>query len=204
MTETQWHPIDLPDATLGYAPDFLSREEAHNIFDILAAEIPWHQDRITLFGRQIALPRLQAWYGDPGTDYRYSGLTLAPLPWTPTLSHLRRRVEAACRCRFNSVLINYYRDGNDSVGWHRDDEAELGPRPRIASLTLGQPRPFQLRHRTRKELRHQLMLTEGSLLLMAGATQHCWLHALPKSRRALGPRINLSFRYRLPDPVRDS
>lgn len=204
MNETQLQPIDLPDADLHYAPAWLSPAEAEAAFARLAAEVPWRRDHITLFGRQVAIPRLQAWYGDPGTDYRYSSLALSPLPWTPTLSALREKVEAACQCRFNSVLINYYRDGNDSVGWHRDNEPELGPRPRIASLTLGQPRRFTLRHRTRKELKHQLELASGSLLLMAGDTQHCWLHALPKSRRDLGPRINLSFRYLRHAAERDS
>jgi len=142
----------------------------------------------------VAIPRLQAWLGDAGCRYRYSGLTLDPHPWTPILLTLKQRTEACLQRRFNAVLANLYRDGNDSVGWHADNEPELGPNPLIASLTLGAARRFCLRHRRHKARKLELILPSGALLVMGGTLQQHWLHALPKSRTAQAPRINLSFR----------
>ncbi len=188
-------PIELPDAQLFYDPAFLCGPEADDYFLQLQQTLDWRQDWIQMFGRRLQIPRLQAFYGDQGCDYRYSGLDLHPLPWTPALESLRRRIEAASGCRFNAVLANLYRHGDDSVGWHADNEKQLGGDPVLGSLTLGCARRFCLRHNRQRQLRHQLQLAHGSLLLMAGSTQHHWQHALPKQRGPCQPRINLSFRW---------
>lgn len=213
--------IPLPDGQLLYARGFLAPAEAARYLSILSTELQWQQPMIRLFGRTIPSPRLAAWYGDAGAIYRYSGLTHQPLPWTDTLLELRRRVESACgeflgqlgkpsRAAevqgarhtpgfsgglFNSVLANLYRDGHDSMGWHSDDEPELGPEPVIASLSLGATRRFQLRHKSRRDLQTvTLELGDGDLLVMAGTTQCHWQHQIPKTRKPVGPRINLTFR----------
>ncbi|HNC76938.1 MAG TPA: alpha-ketoglutarate-dependent dioxygenase AlkB, partial [Pseudomonadales bacterium] len=166
-----------------------------SLFEQLNSAIPWRQDEITLFGKRHRLPRLQAWYGDPGASYRYSGLLLQPTPWQPLLNEIRRQVETLTGLRFNSALANLYRDGNDAMGWHSDDEAELGVDPAIASVSFGASRRFLLRHRRRKDPpRIEILLTDGSLLLMAGPLQTHWHHALPRSRGVSEPRINLTFR----------
>lgn len=144
-----------------------------------------------LFGRRIALPRLTAWYGEHG--YRYSGIRHQPAPLTPTLAVLKSSIEAIAKRGFNSVLLNLYRDGRDSMGWHSDDEAALGPEPEIASLSLGAERRFHLKHRTSGD-RLSLDLGHGSCLIMRGRCQACWQHQLPKTKRKIGPRINLTFR----------
>lgn len=146
-----------------------------------------------MFGKLLPMPRLTAWYGDKG--YTYSGLHNKPQPWLPVLLELKERVEQASGNKYNSVLLNLYRTGQDSMGWHSDDEAELGNEPAIASLSFGGERKFSFRHRTRKDLKSQSIdLAHGSLLLMQGATQHHWLHQVPKTARAMTPRINLTFR----------
>jgi alkylated DNA repair dioxygenase AlkB len=142
----------------------------------------------------VASPRLSAWYGDPGAIYSYSGLRLEPLPWTPVLLEIRQVVTDLAETPFNSVLLNLYRDGQDSMGWHSDAEPELGRNPVIASVSLGAVRRFVLRHKKRKEQHIALELESGSVLVMGGALQHYWRHALPKIRQAVGPRINLTFR----------
>lgn len=154
-----------------------------------------------MFGRQVAIPRLQAWYGDPNCTYRYSGLQLNPLPWTPDLLQLKARVEKLCQHTFNSVLLNLYRTGSDSNGWHSDDEKELGEQPVIASLSLGETRRFRLRHKYDKDIAPiNLNLSSGSLLCMSGHSQSCWQHCIPKTARTVGPRINLTFRNILHGP----
>ena len=145
-----------------------------------------------MYGKRHLQPRLTAWYGD--ASYTYSGLRLAPLAWTPLLDEIRTAVEAACARRFNSVLLNLYRDERDSMGMHSDDEPELGPLPAIASLSYGATRTFILKHK-RDKLTLRLPLSAGGLLLMSGATQQNWLHGINKSTRSLGGRINLTFRY---------
>jgi alkylated DNA repair dioxygenase AlkB len=188
-------PIVLPGADLLYYPDCFPGAEADALFQALADGIAWQQGSITVYGKAHREPRLSAWYGDSGCSYTYSGLRHEPLPWTPLLAGIKARVEAlAGDVCFNSVLANLYRNGADSVGWHSDDEPELGPAPVIASVTFGQPRPFQLRHRSDKALRYALVLPHGSLLLMRGQTQRYWQHQIPKSARPLAPRINLTFR----------
>lgn len=196
----------LPDAILRYDRSFLTEEEARALFEELRAAIPWRAERIRLFGREVAIPRLQAWVGDPGAVYTYSGLTLSPLPWPAPVAELRDRLHAArAGARFDSVLLNLYRDGRDSMGWHSDDEPELGPEPVIASVSLGATRRFRLRHRTRRDLPGvDLDLESGSVLWMAGRTQECWEHSLPKRSGRIdpGPRINLTFRT-IVDRARD-
>lgn len=166
--------------------------------------IAWEQHRIRLFGRAIDAPRLSAWHADPGCDYRYSGLQLAARPLPPLLEDLRLRIAALTGLRFDSVLLNRYRDGNDSMGWHADDERELGPAPVIASLSLGATRRFLLRRRGDARQRLALELPAGSLLLMEPPLQANWLHAVPKTRRPVGERINLTWRQirsREPSPL---
>lgn len=189
-------PIALPHADLRFDPAFLPPAAASALLTQLIAEVAWEQRAIRIFGQEIPQPRLTAWYGDPAVRYTYSGLSWEPQPWTPALQALRQRVEAATGTRFNSVLLNYYRDGRDSMGWHADDEPELGPAPAIASVSLGATRRFRLR--PKGGLIHAplgLDLPSGSLLLMAGPTQQHWQHALPKTARPVGPRLNLTFRW---------
>lgn len=188
-------PIPLEDADLRFMQGFYATDEARRYFDILRQEAAWKQETIRLWDKDMLQPRLSAWYGDPGTHYTYSGKTFAPLPWLPALSVIRQDIERATGHRFNSVLLNLYRDERDSVGWHSDSEPEFGPEPVIASLSLGETRLFRLRHRRRKDLKRvDIALTDGSLLLMAGPTQRCWQHAIDKERQPCGPRINLTFR----------
>lgn len=153
----------------------------------------WRDDTITLFGRTHPVPRRTSYVGDPGQTYSYSRLEMTPHPWTPALSDIRRRIEALSGASFNAVLLNLYRDGRDSNGWHADDEAELGRRPVIASLSLGAPRDMQFKRRD-NSARWRVTLTNGSLLVMSGDAQSDWLHCIPKQRRVTEARINLTFR----------
>lgn len=184
----------LPDADLIFYPSLLDEAECTHLLEELTHTIDWRQDWITIYGRSLPQPRLTAWYGDPGKSYTYSNITMHPVPWTPTLLTLKAKVDAIAGVSFNSVLLNLYRDGNDSMGWHSDDEPELGLNPTIGSLSLGGTRRFLLRHRFQKELKHQLELTSGSLLIMRGTTQQYWQHQVPKTKRPVLPRINLTFR----------
>ncbi|MES2258805.1 MAG: alpha-ketoglutarate-dependent dioxygenase AlkB [Pseudomonadota bacterium] len=158
----------------------------------LIAETDWRAENITVWGKTHPQPRLTAWHGD--ARYRYSGLTLEPLPWTPLLQQIRQAVEQASARRFNSVLLNYYRDERDSMGFHSDDETELGPDPAIASVSFGEARTFILKHK-RLPKTVKLALGDGSLLLMAGALQHHWRHGINKEKSPRGPRVNLTFRH---------
>lgn len=187
-------PIRLAAATLDFDADFLAPDEAHALFDDLRSGIGWETHRIRMFGREVGSPRLSCWIGDAGAGYVYSGTRFEPRPWTPTLAALRARLSEACGERFNSVLANLYRDGRDGMGWHSDDEPELGPRPVIASLSLGATRRFSLRHRRDAGQKLTLDLPAGSLLLMRGEAQENYRHALPKTAKAVGERINLTFR----------
>lgn len=183
--------IPASNAQLDYLPNFLDVGRARSMFDTLMQEVPFKQDDIVLFGQQRKIPRLQAWYGD--FPYQYSGLLMQPQPWSQALMTLKSDIENYCQCQFNSALINLYRDNQDSVAWHSDDEAELGRNPVIASLSLGASRDFKLKHKFTDE-KHTIPLVEGSLLVMAGETQHYWQHAVLKSKKVAGPRINLTFR----------
>jgi len=186
--------LDLPDADVRLWPQALPPRDADQRFSALRSRIDWQQEDILIFGERRRVPRLVAWHGDPGTTYVYSGTVHEPVPWTADLQWIRARVEALTGQRYNSVLLNLYRDGRDGMGWHADDEPELGRNPVIASVSLGATRRFCLRHRRRKDLKVDLLLPHGSLLCMGGATQHHWVHALPKTRRPVGERINLTLR----------
>ena len=185
--------ITAPDAKLTYFPDFISMSESLSLFNDFNANVPWQQDEIIIYGRKVLIPRLQAWYGDPQAAYQYSGLSLSPLPWFSELLAMKQAVEKVTNTRFNAALVNLYRDGNDTVGWHSDNEPELGTQPTIASVSLGQSRRFNLKHKNLKE-KLSIELASGSLLVMAGQTQHYWQHCLPRSKRVLMPRINITFR----------
>jgi alkylated DNA repair dioxygenase AlkB len=194
----QWQAIPLPDAELRLLPHWLAPDEADALFEELQRSIAWEVHRIRMFGREVASPRLSCWIGDADATYVYSRTRFEPHPWTEALASLRWRVQQACGARFNSVLANLYRGGSDAMGWHSDDEPELGPRPVIASVSLGAERRFCLRPRAqdagRREVRG-LELPHGSLLCMAGDTQRHYQHALPRTAAAIGPRINLTFRW---------
>ncbi len=186
--------VPLPEGELYLLPRFVADSEAAYLLDALSTELAWTRHRVRLFGREHLTPRLCAWYGDPGARYAYSGQALEPLPWPPALARLRERLNTALGLAFNSVLCNLYRDGADSMGWHSDDEASLGPRPVIASLSLGATRRFALRHRARRYRSVTLALGHGDLLIMSGGTQQHWQHAVPKTRLPVGSRMNLTFR----------
>jgi alkylated DNA repair dioxygenase AlkB len=186
--------LPLEDADIRFWPVALAVEEASELLDRLLTGIDWQHEEVLIFGQRRPVPRLVAWHGDPGASYTYSGTPHQPLPWTPALELVRERVLSLTGCAFNSVLLNLYRDGRDGMGWHSDDEPELGRDPVIASVSLGAPRRFCLRHRRRKDQRLDVSLGHGSLLLMAGATQHHWVHAVPKTAVPVGPRVNLTFR----------
>jgi alkylated DNA repair dioxygenase AlkB len=188
--------LPLPDAEIYFWREFLTADQSNLVFAQLIQTVAWRQDKIKMFGREHLLPRLTAWYGDAGKAYSYSGITMAPLPWLPALQTLKETIETAAGYPFNSVLLNYYRHGQDSMGWHSDDEPELGPNPVIASLSLGQSRRCDLRHKYDKNIpKYQLWLASGSLILMQGPTQHYWQHQIPKSTKLNEPRLNLTFRY---------
>ncbi|KAA9331358.1 alpha-ketoglutarate-dependent dioxygenase AlkB [Hymenobacter busanensis] len=190
--------LPLPAAEVLLNPDFLAPADAAHYLTDLNAAIAWRQEPIRLFGKEVLQPRLTAWHGDEGAAYQYSGLRLSPAPWTPALQALRQRVEQAAGTSFNSVLLNLYRSGQDSMGWHADDEPELGPEPVIASVSIGSARRFRLRPRPGVGPAHPpltLELPGGSLLIMRGLTQRNWQHAVPKTAQAVGPRLNLTFRH---------
>ena len=187
-------PLPLEDADVALAPAWLEPAAADALLTALMREVPWEVHRIRLFGREHASPRLSCWIGDPEAVYRYSGTVFVPHPWPPSLRALRTRLQAELGAPFNSVLANRYRDGRDAMGWHSDDEPELGPAPVIASLSLGATRRFVLRRRDEPSRKFALELAHGSLLVMRGATQRHWQHALPRTARPLGERINLTFR----------
>jgi alkylated DNA repair dioxygenase AlkB len=187
--------LPIVDAEIQFMHHLFAVDEADRIFHDLRDSIAWRHDEIVIYGKKMLQPRLTAWYGDAGTFYQYSGLPLTPLPWTPLLLALKERVEQATATRYNSVLLNLYRDGNDSVGWHSDDEKELGVEPVIASVSFGQTRTFQLKAKKRAGTgTTKIELTPGSLLVMRGATQRNYVHAVLKSSKVDRPRINLTFR----------
>jgi alkylated DNA repair dioxygenase AlkB len=184
-----------PEADFCYIQDFLPARSADGLVESLWAGLQWDQRDIMLFGRSIPQPRLTSWYGDPEAHYTYSGLNLHPSPWHPALLELRRLLQERLRHNFNSVLANAYRDGHDSMGWHADDEKELGPKPLIASLSLGESRRFLLRKKLERDSRSVgLQLDHGSLLVMQGDSQSRYMHSLPKTRKPAGLRINLTYR----------
>jgi alkylated DNA repair dioxygenase AlkB len=186
--------LDLPDAEIIYFPAFLSTEEADSLFVELLENIPWQQDEITVYGKKHLQPRLTALYGNKGKPYSYSNIVMQPHHWTLPLQKIKSLIESVCDVNFTTVLLNYYRDGNDGNGWHADNEKELGTNPVIASLSLGAERNFQLRHNSDSTQKRSIILENGSLLVMKGTTQHFWKHQVPKTAKPIGPRINLTFR----------
>lgn len=193
FSEEKQHFI-LPNAELIYVPDFFSTKEANNYFRVIRAQTNWQHDDITVFGKSYKQPRLTALYGDTNQTYSYSNITMHPEPFTQNLKEIKTKVETFSNENFNTLLINLYRDGSDSNGWHADNEKELGKNPIIASVSFGEERPFHFKHRTIKSERHKLILAHGSLLLMKGEMQHYWLHQIAKTKRNIEPRINLTFR----------
>ncbi|HKT94180.1 MAG TPA: alpha-ketoglutarate-dependent dioxygenase AlkB [Paraburkholderia sp.] len=185
---------DTPAPDVAWHPSWLAPEAAAAVLARIIAEADWRQERIRTPGGWVDQPRLTAWQGDPGAVYIYSGIRNVPQPWTPAVAWLRERAEATSGARFNSVLLNRYRSGLDSMGWHADKERELGPEPVIASVSLGSTRTFEFRH-ARTHATHTLALTHGSLLVMRGRTQLEWIHRVPKEAGARGERINLTFRW---------
>jgi alkylated DNA repair dioxygenase AlkB len=185
-----------------YWADFLTAADATGLLDALLNETPWVHPELMMYGKRVKMPRLTCWYGDPTATYVYSGVRNEPLPWDSRLSNLRDKVQEAVGTKFNSVLLNLYRDGNDYMSWHRDDEPELGLRPVIASVSLGAVRKFDFRRvrndstQTRKT--YSIELAHGSLLLMRDDTQIEWEHGITKARNVRTPRINLTFRSVLP------
>jgi alkylated DNA repair dioxygenase AlkB len=186
----------MSDNNFQLDPDFLPRGMANKYLQQLFNDIEWRQDTLRLYGREHRIPRQHQWYADSGVSYHWSGINMQPLNWIPPLNSLRDDLRETTGLAFNSVLANLYRDGNDSMGWHSDDEQELGVEPVIASISLGAERDFHLRRKDRGTggRARSISLPHGSLLLMCGASQRDWQHALPKRRRISKPRINLTFR----------
>jgi alkylated DNA repair dioxygenase AlkB len=186
--------FDLQDADLIYYPNFYDFAEANAIFDHLLSDIPWQQDDIRVYGKIYAQPRLTALFGNDGKPYSYSNITMQPHEWNLSLKKMKLLIESVADESFTTVLLNLYRDGKDSNGWHADNEKELGRNPVIASLSFGAERYFHLQHNTDKNLKLKILLEHGSLLLMKGTTQHFWKHQIPKTAKPIGNRINLTFR----------
>ncbi|NNK76291.1 MAG: alpha-ketoglutarate-dependent dioxygenase AlkB [Maribacter sp.] len=193
MSESELR-LDLPQSNITYYPDFLTAKAALRYFELFKETIPWQQDDIKVFGKVYAQPRLTAFYGDSSKTYSYSNITMQPLQFTKELLEIKHKIEGIDCAVFNSCLMNRYRNGRDSNGWHADDEKELGQDPIIASVSLGQERPFHLRNKKNSEIKHKIVLGHGSLLLMKGSTQHYWQHQIPKTSKQISERINLTFR----------
>lgn len=186
--------LNLPDAEIIYYPHFFDKNEADAIFAELKKETPWQQDEIRVFGKTHPQPRLTALFGNEGKPYSYSNIKMQPHPWNLLLQKIKLKVESVSDTNFTTVLLNQYRDGKDSNGWHADNEKELGINPIIASVSFGAERVFQLKHNSIPGLKQNILLEHGSLLLMKGTTQHFWKHQIPKTSKPIGERINLTFR----------
>jgi alkylated DNA repair dioxygenase AlkB len=211
--------ITIPDGELLYAEHFFDRKNSDDFLAYLLANdtidwqtadwlqyagaqleavrfrnMQWRHDQIRLFGKAVFQPRYSAWYGDPGAAYTYSGLTLQPQPWNEGLLAIKNRIEPLAGVQFNSVLLNWYRTGNDHMGWHSDDEKELGRNPVIGSVNFGATRRFLFRRIDNRNKKFELPLKHGTFLLMSGAIQHHWQHRIPKEKKINGVRINLTFR----------
>lgn len=192
---TEPQRLDLPGADVTYLEHVDLGHTPGELMDRLVAETPWRSEEVVVWGKTHLQPRLIAWYGDLGRSYSYSGTRFAPLPWTEVLLALKRDVEAVSGSSFNSVLVNYYRNNRDSIGFHSDDERELGDRPVIASLSLGETRTLIFKPKHDKALKPvRVKLASGSLLVMRGDTQANWKHGIDKEAAVCGPRVNLTFR----------
>lgn len=186
--------IKVKNGELLLDENFLEKKEANLLFQDFQLSLPFHQDSIKLFGKSHLIPRLEAFFATAEKTYTYSGKTLPTHAFTTVLFELKEKIEKACEAKFNCVLVNLYRNGQDSNGWHADDETELGKNPTIASLSLGIDRRFDLRHNQTKE-KISFNLSNGSLLVMKGPMQHYWKHQIAKTKKVTEPRINLTFRY---------
>ncbi len=186
--------LNLPDSDITYYPDFMDTSLANDYFTLLKENIVWQQDDIKVFGKVYAQPRLTALYANNDKPYSYSNITMKPFMFTKELQSIKEKIEAIAQCNFTTCLLNLYRNGKDSNGWHADNEKELGRNPVIASISLGAPRYFHLKHNNIPEQKHKVLLEHGSLLLMQGETQHFWKHQIPKTAKPIGERINLTFR----------
>ena len=186
--------FDLPNAEIEYFPTFFGELQANELFIKLKNEIPWQQDNITVYGKSYAQPRLTALFGNEGKPYSYSNIVMQPHFWNPLTMFIKDKVEDVTGEKFSTVLLNLYRDGKDSNGWHADNEKELGRNPVIASVSFGAVRPFYLKHNSIENQRLKIDLEHGSLLLMKGETQHFWKHQIAKTAKPISPRINLTFR----------
>lgn len=186
--------LPLPDAVFEFYPNFFNKEEADMLFDKLINETPWQQDDITIFGKKIAQPRLTCLFGNEGKPYSYSGITMQPHPWNPTLIFIKERIEQISNLHFTTVLANLYRNEKDSNGWHADNEKELGRNPIIASVSFGEERKFQLKHNINSNAKMTLNLNHGSLLLMKEGSQVHYKHQIPKASQSKKARVNLTFR----------
>jgi len=180
-------------ASVRLIPNFLNDSQARHLLEQWTDELPWEQSEVSLFGKQLKIPRLNTWYGDK--PYAYSGTRFEARPMTTELATLKESVQQISGLDFNSTLINWYRDGQDCMGWHSDDEESLGKDPQIASVSLGDSRRFVLREKNNKTNKHVIELHNGSLLLMLGKTQSLWQHSLPRTKKSKNSRINLTFRY---------
>lgn len=186
--------FDLPNAEIEYYPNFFDADKSKMLFEKLLNEIPWQQDDITVFGKTHPQPRLTSLFGNEGKPYSYSNIVMQPHHWNPLLMFIKNEIEEVCPENFTTVLLNLYRDGKDSNGWHADNEKELGRNPVIASVSFGAERSFHLQHNTITDAKLKITLENGSLLLMKGETQHFWKHQIPKTAKSIAPRINLTFR----------
>ena len=192
--ETNVFNAALPDDLLDYRPCIFTPEESDVLLEKLVSETRWIQETVQMYGKMIKTPRLIAWYGDGNKFYTFSGTKYNPLPWTEYLLRVRSLIEPIAGIKFNTVLLNYYRDGNDSVAWHSDDEYELGVKPVIASVSFGQVRRFDVREKQNHKNKHEINLENGSLLVMKGDLQKLWEHRIAKSKVPMKPRVNLTFR----------
>ncbi|QEM11907.1 alpha-ketoglutarate-dependent dioxygenase AlkB family protein [Mucilaginibacter rubeus] len=179
------------DGEVLFYPHFFKQD----VFEQLVNETPWKQDKMKIYGKEVNFPRLTAWYGESDEVYVYSGVVNVPVRFSPLLLDIKQAAERQSGHRFNTALLNYYRDGNDSMGWHSDDETELGGNPVIASVSFGASRVFQFKHKRDKHARVSIALNNGDLLIMQGQTQHHWLHQVPKTSKMQGARINITFRF---------
>ncbi len=186
--------FNLPNCTIDYYPNFFGIEKSKMLFEKLYNEIPWQQDNITVYGKTHKQPRLTSLYGNEGKPYSYSNIIMQPNSWNILLTHIKLEIEQVCNESFTTVLLNLYRDGKDSNGWHADNEKELGRNPVIASVSFGAERVFHLQHNNLPNEKLKIILENGSLLIMKGETQHFWKHQIPKTLKKIEPRINLTFR----------
>jgi alkylated DNA repair dioxygenase AlkB len=193
--DKKFEVLSLEDGEILFMKNFFDLSEAQNLFEILQKTINWRQEHIKMYGKTHLVPRKTAWYGEEGLNYSYSRIICYPEKWTDELNFIKSEIEKLIPSeKFTSVLLNLYNDGNDKMGWHSDDEKELGINPTIASVSFGATRRFDIKHKEIPGLQYQFELTSGSLLIMRGALQHHWIHQIPTQKKVTKPRINLTFR----------